>query len=158
MLGWNNTVSWKNLSLNVFFNGSFGGERLNAMNYAMNSFINNSKFVTAANWIDDVLAGKYSDPRVANGNVYHGASSQWIEKADYMRLENLALSYEFKRATTKFADVRLQFSVQNLFTITNYKGVNPAGLPYGDVEWQKGIDFGSAPATRTYTFGVRFVF
>lgn len=158
MLGWNNTVSWKNLSLNVFFNGSFGGERLNVLRFAMNSYLNNSKFYTADNWINDVLAGELTDPRVTTGNVYHGASSQWIEKADYLRLENLALSYDLKRSVTKFADIRLQFSVQNAFTITGYKGVNPAGLTYGGAEYQKGIDFGSAPATRTYSFGVRFVF
>ncbi len=158
MLGWNNTVTWKNLSLNVFFNGSFGGDRLNVLRFAMNGYLNNSKFYTAENWIDDVLSGKLTDPRVAKGNVYHGASSQWVEKADYMRLENLALSYEFKRSMTKFADIRLQVSVQNLFTITGYKGVNPAGLTYGGAEYQKGIDFGSAPATRTYSVGVRFVF
>lgn len=158
MLGWNNTVSWKGLSLNVFFNGCFGAERINALRFAMNSYIPTSKFVTAENWIDEVLAGNYSDPRVATGNVYHGASSQWVEKADYMRLENLALSYDFKRSMTKFADIRLTFSVQNAFTITKYKGINPASLTYGGAEYQKGIDFGSSPATRTYTVGVRFVF
>ncbi len=158
MLGWNNTLTWKNLSLNVFFNGSFGAERLNVLRFAMNGYLNNSKFYTAENWVEEVLAGNLTDPRVAKGNIYHGASSQWVEKADYMRLENLALSYEFKRSVTKFADIRLQISAQNLFTITGYKGVNPSSLTYGDAEYQKGIDFGSAPATRTYSVGVRFVF
>ncbi len=157
-LGWNNTVSWKNLSLNVFFNGSFGGKRLNALRYAMNTLIGNSRFVTDANWVDDVLAGKMADPTKYTGNFCPGESDKWLEKADYLRLENISLSYDLKRNITKFADIRFQFSVQNAFTITNYKGVNPAALTFGDVEWKKGVDMGTSPCPRTYTVGVRFVF
>ena len=156
-LGWNNTVTWKNWSLNVFFNGSFGGERINALRFAMNTMYGNSKFVTDPTWLDEV--GKtMADPSKYQNNFYNAASDKWVEKADYWRLENISLAYEFPRKWTRFADIRLSFSIQNLFTITNYKGVNPASLSYGDVEWQKGIDLGTAPAPRTYTAGVRFNF
>lgn len=157
-LGWNNTISWKGLSLNVFFNGSFGGKRLNALRYAMNTLIGNSRFVTDANWVDDVLNGNMADPTRYSNNFCPGESDKWIERADYLRLENLSLSYDFKRSMTKFADIRLQFSVQNAFTITNYKGVNPSAMTFGDAEWKSGVDMGTSPCPRTYTFGVRFVF
>lgn len=159
-LGWNNTVSWKGLSLNVFFNGSFGGKRLNALRYAMNTLIGNSRFVTDANWVDDVLNGKMADPTKYTSNFCPGESDKWLEKADYLRLENLSLSYDLKRSVTKFADIRFQFAIQNLFTITNYKGVNPAALTFASdgAEWKSGIDMGTAPAPRSYTLGVRFVF
>lgn len=156
LLGWNNTITWKNLSLNIFFNGAFGGQRLNALRYAMNASIPNTKFPTAAEWVGGI-GTEFADPK-ATGNFETGSSSQWLEDASYMRLENLSLSYEFPKAQTKFAAIRLQFAVQNAFTITKYKGVNPASMPFGDVEWQKGVDFGSGPANRSYTFGVRFVF
>lgn len=156
-LGWNNTVTWKNWSLNVFFNGSFGAQRLNVLRYAMNSFIGNSKFVTDANWLDEV--GKtYVDPSKVTSNFNPGTSSKWLEDADYFRLENISLAYDIPKKTTKFADVRISFSIQNLFTITNYKGVNPAAMTFGDYEWQKGVDFGTAPAPRIYTMGVRLNF
>ncbi len=156
-IGWNNTVSWKNWSLNVFFNGSIGAQRLNVLRYAMNSFIGNSKFVTDANWFDEV--GKtFVDPSKVTTNFNPGTSTKWLEDADYLRLENISLSYDLPRKTAKFADIRFSLSIQNLFTITNYKGVNPAALSFGDYEWQKGVDFGTAPAPRTYTLGVRFNF
>jgi len=157
-LGWNNTLTWKNLSLNVFFNGSFGGKRLNALRFAMNTLIGNSRFVTDANWAQDVVDGKMADPSRYTGNFCPGESDKWLEKSDYIRLENLSLSYDFKRSFTKFADIRLQLSVQNLFTITGYKGVNPAAMTFGDAEWKKGVDMGTSPCPRTYTVGVRFVF
>ncbi len=155
-LGWNNTITWKNWSLNVFFNGSFGAQRLNVLRYAMESPMGNSKAVTAEGWLDTV--GKTNaDPRLA-GNLCYGASDKWIEDADYFRLENIALTYDLPKKVAKFADLRFTFSVQNAFTITGYKGVNPASLSFGGVEWQKGLDFGSTPAPRTYTLGVRFNF
>lgn len=156
-LGWNNTVTWKNWSLNMFFNGSFGAQRLNALRYAMNTLTGNSRFVTDANWLNEVGI-TMADPSKYQNNFCTGESSKWVENADYWRLENLSLAYDFKRSFTGFADIRLSFSVQNLFTITNYKGVNPAALSFGDVEWQKGIDMGTAPAPRTYTVGARFIF
>lgn len=158
-LGWNNTITWKNLSLNLFFNGSFGGKRLNALRYAMNTLIGNSRFVTDANWVDDVVNGKMADPTKYSNNFCPGESDKWLEKADYLRLENLSISYDLKRSVTKFADIRFQFAVQNAFTITNYKGVNPAAMTFASdgAEWKSGIDMGTAPCPRSYTFGIRFV-
>lgn len=156
-LGWNNTVSWKNLSLNVFFNGSFGAQRLNALRYAMNTLTGNSRFVTEESWLSEVGV-TMADPSKYTTNFCPGESSKWIDNADYWRLENISLAYDFKRSLTGFADIRVSLSAQNLFTLTNYKGVNPASMSFGDVEWKKGIDMGSAPAPRTYTIGARFIF
>ena len=109
----------------------------------------------------DALSGMgkdMPDPTVSN-NQYIGNSTKWLEKADYFRLENITLGYDLKKETTRFADVHLSFSVQNLFTITGYKGINPASYSFGDAkEWQQGIDTGTNPCPRTFTFGARFTF
>ena len=93
------------------------------------------------------------NPSVA-GNNYLGASSKWVENADYFRCENVTIAYDLPRSMLKFADVRLSFSVQNLFTITGYKGSNPAGYN-GEGDIAGGLDFGSYPTPRTFTFGFR---
>lgn len=154
-LGWNNSVSYKNWSLNAFFNSAFGVQRLNALRFAMNSMIGNSRMFTDASFLDEV--GKtMPDPRVSN-NEYLGNSSKFVENANYFRCENITLSYDLPRSVAKIADFRFSFSVQNLFTITNYKGSNPAGFSfssdYGDRA--NGIDTGTYPTPRTFTFGVR---
>ena len=154
-LGWNNTVSYKNWSLNAFFNSAFGVQRLNALRFAMNSKIGNSQMFTDADFISQI--GKtMPNPNVANNN-YIGASSKWVENANYFRCENITLAYDMPKSMTKFADIRLSFSVQNLFTITNYKGSNPAGYN-GDGDATGGIDCGTYPTPRTFTFGARFNF
>ena len=154
-LGWNNTVSYKNWSLNAFFNSAFGVQRLNALRFAMNSKIGNSRMFTDADFLNEI--GKtMPNPNVANNN-YIGASSKWVENANYFRCENITLAYDMPKSMTKFADIRLSFSVQNLFTITNYKGSNPAGYN-GDGDTTGGIDCGTYPTPRTFTFGARFNF
>ena len=156
--GWNNMVRYKNWTLNAFFNASFGAQRLNALRFAMNSKIGNSRMFTAAGYIDEI--GKtMPDPNVTN-NQYLGNSSKWVEDANYFRCENITLAYELPKRVAKIADFRFSFSIQNLFTITNYKGIDPAGFSfssdYGDRA--AGIDTGTHPVPRTYTFGVRMNF
>ncbi len=158
-LGWNNTVTWKNWSLNAFFNGSFGAKRLNVLRYAMCSMIGNSRMFTSPDAISG-MGTSMPDPTVAN-NTYIGNSTKWLENANYFRLENITLGYDLKKETTRFADIHLSFSIQNLFTITSYKGLNPASYSFGGEntkEWQQGVDVGTNPCPRTYTFGARFTF
>jgi putative outer membrane protein len=98
-------------------------------------------------------------PRLdAVGNQNYGNSSKWIENADYLRLENISLAYNLTKQQTKFADVRLSFGVQNLFTITGYKGADPAGFSFGNHDYENGVDMGGYPAPRTFTLGARFTF
>jgi TonB-dependent starch-binding outer membrane protein SusC len=157
-LGWNNSVRYKNWSLNAFFNSAFGVQRLNALRFAMNSMIGNSRMFTDASYISEI--GKtMPNPKVAN-NQYIGNSTKFVENASYLRCENITLAYDLAKSVTKFADLHLSFSVQNLFTITSYKGSDPAGFSfsssYGDRA--NGIDTGSHPTPRTFTFGVRASF
>ena len=86
-----------------------------------------------------------------------------MESANYFRLDNISLSYNLPKAVSKFADLRFTFSCQNLFTITNYKGMDPAGISFvdtgtGSEDVNDGIDLGAYPLTRSYTFGVRMNF
>ena len=157
-LGWNNSLRYKNWSLNAFFNSSFGAKRLNALRFAMNSMIGNSRMFTDANFIEEI--GKtMPNPTVAN-NQYIGNSTKWLENADYFRCENITLAYDFPKNMTKFADLRLSFSVQNLFTLTSYKGSNPASFSFSEDYGDRanGIDTGTYPTPRTFTFGLRMNF
>ena len=88
----------------------------------------------------------------------YGNSSKWVENADYFRAENISIAYNLTKAQTKFADIRLSFSVQNLFTITGYKGSDPAGFSFGNADYENGVTWGGYPFPRTFTLGARFTF
>ena len=162
-LGWNNTITYKNWSLNAFFNSAFGVQRLNLLRYCMNSKTGNSPTFTGADFLDCYGVNKATGARpISNPNndiKYIGTSSKWIENANYFRCENVTLSYDLPKSLLKYVDLRLSFSVQNLFTITNYKGSNPAGFSFSDDgDGANGVDAGTYPTPRTFTFGVRMNF
>lgn len=163
-IGWNNTLTYKNWDLNIFFNGSFGAERLNLVRYTMASMVGDSRFITLrdayVNGFDKVGQSSEYPSLTGSGNYNPAVSTRWMEKADFVRLENISLSYTFPRKMTKFADVRLSFSCQNLFTITGYKGLDPAGSTFSNsnVDVDAGIDMGAYPTPRTFTLGVRMNF
>ena len=158
-LGWNNTLRYKNWSLNAFFNSSFGAKRLNVLRFAMNEMIGNSRMFTEAGHVEKI-GTLWTDPSRTENNVTKANSSKFLENADYCRLENLTLSYNVPKDWASFADILLSFSVQNLFTITGYKGSNPAGYSFASSAGDQatGVDTGTYPTPRTWTFGVRMSF
>ena len=165
-LGWNNTLRWKNWDLNLFFTGSFGADRLNLVRFTGTAMTGDFAFITLREYLNDNYdvagqAARYPSVTVT-GNDYQSASTstKFLESASYFRLDNLSLSYNLPKSVAKFADLRFTFSCQNLFTITSYKGMDPAGISFmsSGVDVNDGIDLGAYPLTRTYTLGVRMNF
>jgi len=85
-----------------------------------------------------------------------------LENADYLRLQNITIGYDFKHLFKKmpFSKARLYVSAQNLYTFTGYKGLDPevgfgGNNAYGQGNnWMTGVDLGSYPSPRTILFGI----
>ena len=156
-LGWNNTITYKNWDFNVFCNAAFGAKRLNMVRFAMNSMVGASMFVTDKDYFGNI---GITMPTPGAENKTYGNSDKWLENADYFRCENISVAYTFPRSVTKLADIRLSLSAQNLFTITGYKGIDPAGASFGEknIDRDNGLDMGAYPNPRTITMGVRVTF
>lgn len=91
---------------------------------------------------------------------YSYVSDFYIEDGDYFRISNITLGYDFKRLfkSNYISQLRLYGSVQNLFTFTNYSGMDPeVGYGGGDT-WTSGIDLGYYPGARTYMIGLNVKF
>ena len=156
-LGWNNTITYKNWDFNMFCNAAFGAKRLNIVRFAMNAEVGASRFVTDKDHFSNIGV---TMPSIGAENKNYGNSDKWLENADYFRCENISVAYTFPRSVTKLADIRLSLSAQNLFTITGYKGIDPAGASFSDanVDRDNGLDMGAYPNPRTITMGVRVTF
>lgn len=162
-LGWNNQLSWKNWDLNIFINGSFGAKKLNMIEFSMANMFGDTQFITLRDAYFNNFDKKGQDAPYASlkaeGNKPYPGSSRWLESADYVRLENISLSYNLSRNVSKIADFRFTVSAQNLFTISGYNGLDAAGIAFSDnVDVYNGFDFGAYPTPRTITFGVRMNF
>jgi len=161
--GWNNTITYKNWDLNIFFNASVGADRLNIVRFAAANQVGDSRFITLREAYYDSWDKNKSNPKYAsqvNPGTTYPNSTQYLESADYIRLQNLALSYSLPKKVARFADVRLSLSCQNLFTITGYSGYDPAAyaVSTGHSDVNSGIDMGGYPTPRTFTFGVKLNF
>ena len=164
-IGWNNQFSWRNWDLNLFFNGSFGAKKLNLVRFTMASMVGDSRFITLReSYMNNFDRNKSQSAEypslLSSSSNYQPASTQWLESADYVRLENISLSYNLSKEITKFADLRLTLSCQNLITLTGYKGFDPASSSFSssNVDINSGIDMGAYPSPRTVTFGVKMNF
>lgn len=83
-------------------------------------------------------------------------SDRFVEDGSYIRLDNATLGYNFKNTGQYFQSIRLYTTVNNLFVITNYSGIDPEINQGGNAP---GIDSNNFyPKTRTFMFGVNFVF
>ena len=158
-VGWNNTVTWKNWTLNVFFNAATGYDRLNISRFMAASMTGVSRFITLRDayfkgW--DHVANKADALYLSltnTDNKSYANSDFWLEDASFIKLKNISLSYRIPRRVLKFASVQLSVSAQDLFTITRYKGMDPEVYTSYD-----GLDYGAYPIPRTITFGAKIRF
>ena len=158
-MGWNNTISWKNWTVNIFFNAATGYNRLNISRYTAASMTGNSRFVTLRDayfkgWDHVGNKAEAAYPSLTNTESKNYANSDfWLEDASFVKLKNVSISYRIPRRVAKFASIQLSVSAQDLFTITRYKGMDPEVYTSYD-----GLDYGAYPIPRTITFGAKIRF
>jgi TonB-dependent starch-binding outer membrane protein SusC len=146
LMGWNNTLRYKKFDLNIFFRGVFGHKIFNATRADLS-------YVTAAT-ANNILKSAANDKINDNRNSFY--STRYIEKGDYVRLDNATLSYTFSKPVRGVNSLRLYTTVNNLFTITKYQGIDPE-INQGGVS--PGIDYNNFyPKTRTIMFGLNVSF
>lgn len=159
IFGLTNNFDWKGLSLNVFFQGSIGQEIINANRYVMDAM----NRVTASNirqeawdnrWTGEGTSNYY--PRPGMVDPFQSRFTDFIvEDGSYVRLRNVTLAYSLPKSKLPvFKSLKVFVSGGNLITWTNYKGYDPEINSKGDNSMLSGIDNGSIPQYRTYSFGI----
>jgi hypothetical protein len=163
--GITNNFSYKNFDLNIFFQGSQGGEILNLTNVQLYNGDSNS--VTA---ILDAWTPTNTDTNIPRNVATRGReiSSRFVEDGSYIRLKNIALGYNFPSNVVEKLGVdnlRLSLSAQNLFTISSYSGLDPEVSYFGSgggttasANVVQGHDFGNYPTLRSVNFSLNVKF
>ncbi len=92
---------------------------------------------------------------------YNMVSDMYMHDADYVRISNLTLGYRFDKLLKNSNFVKgasVYATVNNLYTFTNYDGMDPEVGFGGSSSWASGIDLGLYPLARTVMFGVNVTF
>jgi len=182
--GFNNTFRYKKLSLSFLLDIRKGGDVYNGTEYAL--VANGLSKLTTANdrqsvtvtGVNSVTKADFTQTYTAGQNytigttTYAGAnliqqywanyaanSYNFITSVNWVKLRSLSLTYDFSGIlkSTKFIKAISATAVgTNLFTWTNYKGMDPEVSAAGGTggSGSQGIDYLGVPAVRTFTFGI----
>lgn len=152
-VGFTNTFTYGNFDFNFFLRGSFGHDLINTNR----AFYENPSVASLYN----VVKTKYFNANLKDAQLF---SSLYVEKGDFVKLDNATLGYNFKvsKRAGSVRSVRAFVSGHNLFTITGYTGADPE-VRYSDNLngniLAPGIDRRSTwVLTRSFTLGVNVGF
>ncbi|MGN7810759.1 SusC/RagA family TonB-linked outer membrane protein [Flavobacterium sp. 22076] len=146
LLGWGNTFTYKKFDLSVFFRGVFGNKIFNATRADL--------FRPSTAMTTNILVDAQDEsPNDLNSYKY---SSRFIEDGSYLRLDNMTLGYNFGKVGKFIQSVRVYETINNLFVITKYSGIDPEVEQGGTAP---GVDSNNFyPKTRTFMFGLNVIF
>ena len=153
--GFANNFVWGGLNLSFFFRGAWGHDLYNSYR----GFYENQD--ASSNTWNSVITDK--TPVVTSTPTFN---SSYIENASFIRLDNMELGYNFKTPAKNLSSFRVYFAAQNLFTITDYTGVDPE-VRITDSENGNGFTTSLSPGlerrntyfqTRSFTLGLSLNF
>lgn len=149
--GLSTSLDYKNWTFSAYFSGQFGHY---IYNNTANAFFTAGAFNTTRNVLPGTLTsgenlGASADP-----------STRFLEKGDFVRLQNVSLTYNMPLSGDGFfKSMVFSLTGQNLFVITDYSGLDPeVSSNTGSTLPTLGIDYGAYPNPRTITFGINAKF
>jgi len=156
--GLTNSLSWKNFNLSIFLQGSYGNDIFNASRIETEGMYDGKNQSTRVleRWR---VPGQLTEVPKANFDIKN--STYFVENGSYLRVKNVALSYNFKGAKLSQLGIsRLQpyISASNLLTWTNYTGMDPEVNQWGNSGAVQGIDWGTYPHSRAVVVGINLEF
>ncbi len=162
IMGITANVAYKGFDFAITGNGAFGQQVLRT--WANQDFLeqNLNKKIVYGSWKGEGTSNKLPIFDGFDTVNWKNMSSAMLEDADYFRISNITLGYDFKNIwkTCPFSQLRLYVSVNNLYTFTGYTGMDPEVGGSGGTSdpWAAGIDTGVYPTPRTYLVGVNIKF
>ena len=135
-MGLNTSLSWKRWTLSASARASLG-------NYVYNNVASNTE-MKADMWTNSFIANRLKSAAFSNFSQAQYLSDYYVQNASFLKLDKVTLAYQ----ATKW--LRLNVTAQNVFTITNYDGLDP--------EVAGGIDYSLYPRPLTILVGANLNF
>lgn len=162
MVGLNLNAAYKGFDLVANFYGTIGNDIFNKNigRYAGTDGQNVYAGTYDKTWRADNTGAEFPRLSVNDSNMnYRRVSDFFVEDGSYFRCKLLQIGYTLpKQWFNNKLNLRLSFSVQNLFTITNYSGADPEAASMGKSVTEAGIDYTGYPNPRTFLFGLNMSF
>ncbi|SEN86545.1 TonB-linked outer membrane protein, SusC/RagA family [bacterium A37T11] len=159
--GISNELRLKAFDVQLFLQGSYGGEIYNALKQQLNipSLSLNTTTDLLDRWTTEHPGNRV--PRASNQPT-QVMSDRYVEDGSYLRIKSLSLGYTFKPGTVNSSSfvrsIRLYLSAQNLATWTKYTGYDPEVSSFEQNQLLQGIDLSAYPNSRTFLAGLSITF
>jgi len=160
--GLNLSGNYKGFDLSVFFQGAFGQKIFSQVNYDIEGFyrgFNVTERYYEEHWTGEGTSN--TQPRAswsAKANNVK-ASTRFLEDGSYVRLKNIQLGYTLpKLSFAKINNFRIYVAATNMLTFTKYSGLDPemtvSTNSASEGDRSNGIDWGTYPTAKSFTFGL----
>ncbi|MBO7115825.1 MAG: TonB-dependent receptor [Prevotella sp.] len=161
LLGVNLGCSWKGFDFAINGAGAFGQQIMRSYRSFSDAPYQNYDTTILERWHGEGTSN--SQPRITStgSENTNWVSTRYMEDADYFKIKTVTLGYDFKHLwkACPFQQLRFYLQVQNLYTFTGYKGLDPeVGNSAGGDGWASGIDLGLYPPARTFLIGASIKF
>ena len=154
-------ANWKNFDIAMFFNGVQGNDLYDANRY----FTDFSTFAGARStrlldaWSPTNTGSMIPSPNVRASDFEYASSSYYVQDGSFFRMKNLQIGYTFPTeklfgAKLGINKLRIYASTTNLFTITDYTGLDPEVSQETETFSALGVDRGVYPNPRQFLLGI----
>ena len=161
--GITNNLKYRNFDLSIFIQGSQGNELYNATRVELEGMFDskNQSTVVLNRWTPENTITNVPKANTDRASIQN--STRFVEDGSYLRLKSATLGYTLNPGLLQRAGIKNLYifsTVQNLFTLTKYSGLDPEVNAYGvnSRGTEIGIDYGTYPQSKTYIFGLNFTF
>ena len=167
-LGWNNTFTLRDFSLNVLVDGKFGGQVVSVMQgmldyYGVSKVSGDArdKGYVAVNGVDQSTGKPVTEIDPKNWYTFIGGRNatlgQYVYSATVVRLREAALGYTLPIHTTALKSLKLSLTGRNLFFITRKAPYDPE-ITSSTSNSLGGVDVFNLPAARSFGLKLNVVF
>ncbi|MBQ8097853.1 MAG: TonB-dependent receptor [Prevotella sp.] len=163
-MGLNLDLNYKDFTLSAFFSGEFGFDiynttrrQLEFMHYGGGSSTNHGVDILDA-WSPTNTGATIPALTMVDNNNETRMSSYFVEDGSYLKLKYLKLGYQLPKDLAQkiyASGISVFGQVENIFTITSYKGLDPEVILGG---YGARVDSGLYPRARTFTLGLNLTF
>ena len=163
IMNWYNSFSFKNITMDMLWSAVLGVDKYNSTraatyvagtNREINTFIYDSIYAIASTSLNN---GSSSEQDPYAGAFYQ--SSYFVEDASFIRLKQLVFSYSPEWKLCNRIDMKFSLILENLVTLTHYKGYDPETSIYTDNNFSdNAIDRGAYPNPKSFYISITLTY
>lgn len=150
-------LAYRGFDLKLFLQGAYGGQNFMALSRVDNPTSNRPEFFYTDRWTGEGSTNSF--PKATYSDPITYSSDLMVQDASYLKIRQIQLGYNFNKKLIqhlKMTSLRLYISLDDYFTFTKYKGINPEVGSFANNS--QGIDRGLYPTASRFMTGLAVTF